>query len=109
MMREYAGQLSLIEPRARAHDPATARAAAESVKPGNAALIKAIRAYLWEYGASTAFEVADVLEGRWAHDTIRTACARAGLVKFPGGETPRGHACVLYALPVENVKTNGLI
>lgn len=99
-------QLSLL-PRARRTDPSTSQRAAQIVTPGNAELIKAIRAYLWAWGPSTAFEIADALEGRWAHDTIRTACARAGLMKVTGGTTPRGNPCCIYGLPVEIVDTRG--
>ena len=101
------GQLRLLEPAARHTDPNTSRIAAETVKPGNGDLIKAIRQYVFEHGPSTGFEIAAALEGRWGADTVRTACARAGLRKIEGGITPRGNACVLYTLQAEVVEALG--
>ena len=94
-----------IRPRARLSDPVTAHEAASVVAPGNADLIRAIRSYVWSHGASTAFEVADALAGRWQPDSIRTAMARAGLEKWEGGQTPNGRRCMLYGLPTETVET----
>jgi hypothetical protein len=105
--RAPVGQLTLLDPRARTTDPAASHLAAESVARGNQDLIKAIRAFVWSHGPSTAFEVAAALEGRWQSDTVRSALARAGLTKFDGGETPRGRPCSLYALQSDPVATNG--
>ena len=101
-------QLSLI-PRARQTDPPTAHNAASLTQPGNHTLTKTIRNYVWTHGPSTSFEIADALQGRWQHDTIRTACARAGLVKFEGGITPGGRACLLYGLYSETVDTGNFV
>lgn len=100
-------QPSLFDPRARTSDPSTSHLAAVRVRPGNAELVKAIRQYVYEYGPSTAFEIADSLEGRWQHDTIRSACARAGLDKVDGGETPRGRPCCVYGLRTTLVSVPG--
>ena len=99
------------EPRARLSDPISAHEAASVVKPGNADLIKAIRSYVWTFGPSTAYEIAEGLAGsRWQPDTVRTACARAGLKKACGIDnvvTPGGRPCALYCLPTETVPTHG--
>lgn len=94
-------------PLARATDPRPAHLAAAKVRPGNAALVKAIRAFLIENGPSTAFEIADALEGRWQHDSIRSACARAGLESYQGGETPRGNPCLCYYVAEAHVVVAG--
>ena len=77
----------------------------------NADLIKAIRSYVWTFGPSTAYEIAEGLAGsRWQPDTVRTACARAGLKKACGIDnvvTPGGRPCALYCLPTETVPTHG--
>ena len=97
-------QLELPLPRARVTDPLTAAAAARDVEPGNTALVAAIRSYVYRYGPATAFEIADALAGRWQHDTIRSACARARLDRNVGaGLSPGGRPCCLYFLHTDVV------
>lgn len=91
-------------PRARTTDPITAQEAAESVKPANGELVAAIRRHVYMYGPLSAFEIADALEGRWQHDTIRSAVSRAGLSKCDfWGVTPGGRRCTLYVLRVQEM------
>ncbi len=95
-------------PLARLSDPSTAHHAARIVEPGNGELVEAIRRIVYLYGPLTAWEVADMLyrnprnAKRWQPDTIRTACARAGLVKHEGGRSPGGRPACLYALEVRS-------
>jgi hypothetical protein len=99
-------QASLFDqPRARFTDPDTSRMAAEIVSPGNGALINAIRKCVYLYGPLTAWEIADKVAGtRWQYDTVRSACARAGLRKIEGtpARSPGGRPCCLYSLDVES-------
>jgi hypothetical protein len=98
-------------PRARASDPSSSHEAAAIIKPANAEMVQAIRKAVWTLGASTAFEIAQEVDrtnpGRWQPDSLRTACSRAGLVKFEGGRTPGGRSCMLYAIAHDDVETRG--
>lgn len=104
-------QPTLVPPRARRTDPEPSHLAVETIRPGNAKLVEAIRRACWTLGPSTAYDIADEVEarfpGRWGSDTIRTACARAGLTKFEGGTTPRGNPCCLYGVCSEEAETRG--
>lgn len=98
-------QLAL--PLARNSDPVSSREAAESVKPGNSALVNAIREAVRDgellLGAVTAFQIArrveEMFPGRWDEGSIRTACKRAGLVAVDTeGRSPRGSRCLRFTL-----------
>lgn len=109
-LRRVMEQLDLLaQPRARLSDPPTCALAAEVVKRGNGALIAAIRRYVLIYGPSTSWEIAQGVAGtRWQFDTVRTACARAGLVKLDKwGESPGGRPATLYALAIERADIVG--
>lgn len=97
------------QPRVRTNDPDTSRQARARSQPGNGDKIKAIRQYVFDHGASTAWEIADgvarLYPGRcWDHAGIRSACnpKRSGLFMFPGGEKEdhagRVRPVMLYAL-----------
>ena len=93
-------------PTSRMTDPDTSRQAATTVEAANMTLVTAIRRQLWLYGPQTAFEIADAIcrlfGDRWQPDTVRTACARAGLRKsYARGLTPGGRPCVMYVLEAD--------
>lgn len=102
-------QLTFGEPRARRADAPTAHEAASVMKPGNEDCIARIRRWMFGHGPATAFQIADALvtEGRWQHDTIRSAVCRAGLVEV--GTEPRhgthGRHVIVYGLYVDSVKS----
>ena len=79
-------------PASRRHDPQTSRQAATKVGPGNGPLVEAIRACLHEHGPQDQFSIALLVgrahDHRWAADTIRSGCARAGLTVV--GHVERG-------------------
>ena len=88
-------QPSLFDPPAptsRTRDPISARIAAQRVSPGNGPLVDAIRACLHEHGPQDQFTIALLVgrahDHRWAADTIRSGCARAGLTVV--GHVERG-------------------
>lgn len=90
-------------PPARRSDPETSHLAAEQTAPGNRPLITAIRQFVAERGHSTAFQIAAGVErawpDRWGADTIRSACARARLVKVDhDGLSPGGRPACRYAI-----------
>lgn len=104
-------QLSFEAPRARTDDPRTAHEAAETVRPGNGPLVRAIRQALRVHGPLNAWEIADAVQAvhgdRWSEPSIRSACARAGLTKYEWDSlSPRGHRCVTYGLSIESVTTD---
>lgn len=97
-------------PRARTTDPSTSHEAAEVIAPGNSELVEAIRKYVTKYGMATAWQIAAGVRaanpGRWQEDSIRSACARADLVKLEGwGESPGGRRCCLYTLSNQYQRT----
>lgn len=102
-------QLSLLaEPRARAADPGTARAAAERVARAAGALERAIVDVVADALAPvTADEIADrvvVDHGtRWGRSTVLSAVSRArtsGLIVPAGtGTTSRGSTAIAYTAP----------
>ncbi len=92
-------------PLARLTDPTTSFDAASVLEPGNAYLVAAIRATVRKYGPQTSYEIADRVTAthgdRWQRDSIRSACARAGLVKLEGaGRSPSGRRACWYDLPL---------
>jgi hypothetical protein len=97
-------QLSFLPgPTARRTDPYTSGLAAATVAPGNSDLIVAIRDAVRTLEVATHFQIArlvmDTFPGRWDEGTVRTACARAQLVKHDeNGRSPRGRACARWRL-----------
>lgn len=66
-------------------------------------LIAGIRRAVYLYGPLTHYEIASYVDaaypGRWSEATIRTACARAGLIQSASwGTTPRGRRCHMWRL-----------
>jgi hypothetical protein len=92
-------------PRSRRSDPATSVVAAQTVTPGNGALIRRIRIVVRAYGPMTAFDIASFItdsifqHDRWDSGTIRTAVSRAGLTVVGEGRSPRGRRCLTYGCP----------
>jgi hypothetical protein len=90
-------------PLARDTDPITSHEAAASVRD-NSELIRYIRSYVRVHGPVDAFTIADAVQNRygqrWQEDTIRSACARAGLEKHDTvyALTPGGRRCCCYVL-----------
>lgn len=87
-------------PHARPTDAQTSWEAAQVVTAGNESLVYAIRWLVARRAPLTAFEIADAIAGtRWSHATVRTACARAGLVAVDDcGRSPRGRKASRYRL-----------
>lgn len=73
----------VVRPRARRTDPSASHEAASVVEGSNRDLVEMIRAVVWGR-CLTQFDIAAEVQARrpgvWQSDTIRTACARAGLV-----------------------------
>lgn len=100
-------QLEFFAPLARSSDPQPSHDAAESVKPSNEKVIRAIREYVRLYGPCSRFDIADSLHRQLGvqHDTIRTAVSRAGLEAHTyRGVSPSGRLCTLYVLRVEETR-----
>lgn len=90
-------------PRARRSDPAPAHHAARKVKQSNEKLRKSIREAATALGSATSWQIAAKVQEQygdlWQEDSIRTGCARAGLVRQSGGVSPRGNPATLYSCP----------
>ncbi len=98
------------QPHARNSDPNSSHQAAAVMRPGSDHLIGLIRSFVASYGPSTAYEIANAVAGsRYQHDSVRSACSRAGLVKLEGqGRSPGNRPCCKYAFPPAVVDTRPL-
>ena len=98
------GEPPLPIPAARHNDPWTSHHAARQVRRTASELHLAIFDALLELGEATQFEIAShVLAAkprRWSEATVRTACARAGLVDTGrAGFSPTGSPAKIWRLP----------
>lgn len=90
-------------PRARGTDPKTSALAAKALAPGNAPLVREIRAALQIVGHPLCqHDIAQMVcsrnPGRWDEGTVRSGCARAGLFEVGADANRRGRAVVLWWL-----------
>lgn len=108
-------QLAL--PLARATDPDTSRAAAQSVRPANALIIDYIRRVLRDGEPLSHEQIAERVSHMWPHrwtqSTIVTACARAGLHAVGTTQNSRGRTVTTWAVtsspcPVDGVAVNAV-